>query len=127
MWWFQHLQEHGKDAYNVPEAKYQCVAWPGLRSLGRTIGYPDIENLFMEASEGFRLLGDIPRRQRWRSLRHPMPEEPLSWEELTKANKEAVIACATDPPDKQADDLLNEILKERSLGRMWGPFRAPTQ
>ena len=56
-----------------------------------------------------------------------MPEEPLSWEELTKANKDAVIACATDSPDKQADDLLKEILKERSFGRMWGPFRAPTQ
>ena len=37
-WWFQQLPEHGKDAYNVQEAKYQCVAWPSLRSLGRIIG-----------------------------------------------------------------------------------------
>lgn len=124
--WFQQLPEHGKDAYNAPEATYECVAWPSLKSLGRIIGHPGIEALFMEASEGFRLLGEIPRGQGWRSLKHPMPENPISWDELAQVNKEAVVACSRDPPDRQADDLLTDILKERSLGRMWGPLRAPS-
>ena len=54
-----------------------------------------------------------------------MPENPLTWEELLTRNKKAVLACAVDPPDKQVDELLKEILKERSMGKMWGPFRAP--
>ena len=70
-------------------------------------------------------MGKNIKGQGWRSLKHPVPEQPITWEELIERNRDVVMACASDALDKQADELLKEILKEWSVGRMCGPFKAP--
>ena len=123
--WFRALPTHGRDAYSVPEAPHQGVAWPALKMLGEYISYPGISELFQEASTGFRLVGEIPPGTGWRKLKEQAPREPIPLEELASRNKEVIEKCAGDNPERQAQELLTEILKERTLGRMWGPFQAP--
>ena len=97
--WYAALPAHGKDAYYSRGAIGGCVAWPALRNLGQVMGYPGIQEIFKEATLGFKLLGEVPRGQGWRQKKTE-PEVPLPWA---------------------------EIIQERALGRMWGPFEAPPE
>ena len=125
--WYKDLPAHGKDAYRSPGAVAECVAWPALKELGTLVNYPGIDEIFQETTGGFRLMGGIAKGQGWRPLKPDRIQEGLSWKDLRLENAEVMRTCAEERPGKQSGELLKEILDERRLGRMWGPFEAPQE
>ena len=125
--WYGQLPQHGKEAYKSAGAVAGCVAWPALRKIGNLMGYPKMDALCAEATSGFKLLREIPAGQGWRKLKQPTPVVPLGWEELRQANAQVMRECENEKPSRESEDLLKEILVERRLGRMWGPFEAPKE
>ena len=123
--WYAALPAHVQDAYAAKRAPAGCVAVPVLRRLGEAIGYPGIEALCDDLSAGFPLLGRIPPGTGWTCLDEPTPQEPTGVEEFFSANQAYAAACMLRRPDAHADELLRQVLNERRLNRVYGPFQAP--
>ena len=125
--WWRGIPVHCRSAYTSHVSPLGCVALPIFEKLGTIMGYPKISELVQEASRGFRLLGRVMPGVGWRKRPLIKPGDPLSVYDLPRYNAEVMRETATEKPDKHADILLDEILKERSAGRMTGPFQAPVE
>ena len=97
---------------------------PVYRYLLDAFGYPLAGALAEEWSHGFKLLGDTPPGLGWpANLKDP---KAVSWSEFKLQNTTYITEQLKHrPPDEHAEFMLKEILAERSLGRMRGPFAAP--
>ena len=73
--WWARLPDHVREAYS-PEGRGAPIVAPLLFSLLRDVGFPDAGALHAECTEGFRLLGAIPRGVDWPSLAAPQAGKP---------------------------------------------------
>jgi len=123
--WYAALEPHVQDAYAAPNAPAGFVAVPILLHLGDAIGYPVVFDLCADLTTGFPLLGAIPRGTGWETLDAPLPAEPTPVRDFLAQNAEYSAACMDRRPDEHGDELLRQVLEERRLGRVYGPYAAP--
>jgi len=104
-----------------------CV--PVFIELLRLTNYPDAEQLFIDLSGGFKLTGDIPSGVGWPPSTKRGPT--YSWKEFYADNDEFITKrlsrlgqAGPVSPEAQAS-LLKELIIERELGKVRGPFAAP--
>ena len=123
--WHSSAPEFVKQAYMETEF---CV--PLFIFLVRALDFPDAEQLNIDLSGGFDLAGEIPSGVGWPSAPEPGPS--LSWEEFSKANDEFISGrlrrlrdLGTARGTAEYDFLLSELINERGMGRVRGPFEAP--
>ena len=95
----------------------------------KKLGYPDAAQLEKDLSGGFELAGDIPSGVGWPPSSKPGPS--LSWEEFYSENDKFVTKRLSSHRARcdsgEYDFLLNELITERGLGRVTGPYEAPVK
>ena len=106
-----------------------CV--PVFIKLLRLTRYPDAEQLFIDLSEGFKLTGDIASGVCWPPSNKRDPS--YSWKEFYADNDEFItkrlsrLGQAGPVTSESYDTLLKELIAERKIGKVLGPFAAPTK
>ena len=122
--WFRGLPDHLKLTYS--EANGTGVTQiPLFSALLDTINYPQRDQLVEDLSLGFELVGSLHRGVGW-ALRPPTQDKPMSYAELCAVNiTNMQEAMGARRPDKHASEILTELVRERRLGRVSGPFQAP--
>ena len=120
--WRKQLGPHVRDAYRSTQSP--CV--PVLAALLDVIGYPGREALLNDITLGFDLLGPLTPGCGWRQLPEPYPAKPMPLPEFRETNLAYIKRVASSrSPGPHSNELLDEVLKERAMGRMYGPLRAP--
>jgi hypothetical protein len=76
-------------------------------------------------SEGFPLLGPIPPGTGWARLDAPPPAVPTPLGEFLAHNATYAAAGMKRGADEHSAVMLDQVLEERKLGRIRGPFKAP--
>ena len=124
--WFASLEPHVQQAYTLPDGG--IVQIPLFLELLRGCAYPDIDALAEALSRGFPVLGRIePSSPGWRPRLDDRYDHPITQSAFDSLNKQHVIEkLRKGRVDAEWEALLNEILQEVALGRMSGPYAAPS-
>ena len=124
MAWFHTLPLHVQRAYKHKDSVTQI---PILIHLLRRLGYPQTEVLYRELSEGFPLMGKLTPGVNWHVRQDRKYLQPTPLDDFKQKNREYIRnKLETNRVDEHWKFMLDEILAEVKLGRMNGPFKAPT-
>ena len=100
---------------------------PILIHLLRLLGYPQTEVLYRELSEGFPLMGKLTPGVNWHVRQDRKYLQPTPMEDFKDKNREYIRdKLEANKVDDHWRFMLDEILAEVKLGRMNGPFKAPS-
>ena len=124
MAWFHTLPPHVQRAYKHKDSVTQI---PILIHLLRRLGYPQTEVLYRELSEGFPLMGKLTPGVNWHVRQDRKYLQPTPMDDFKQKNREYIRnKLEANRVDDHWKFMLDEILAEVKLGRMNGPFKAPT-
>ena len=124
MAWFHTLPPHVQRAYKHKDSVTQI---PILIHLLRRLGYPQTEVLYRELSEGFPLMGKLTPGVNWHVRQGRKYLQPTPMDDFKQKNREYIRnKLETNRVDDHWKFMLDEVLAEVKLGRMNGPFKAPT-
>ncbi len=122
--WFHTLPTHCQKAYRQPTMITQI---PLLHYLLQTIQYPHADILFRELTDGFPLIGHLQPGLNWKVRTDTKYTEHQSLSELHSYNRDYVLKkLHQHRVDDHWQMMADEIAKEVQMGRMDGPFAAPT-
>ena len=122
--WFHTLPPHVQRAYKHKDSVTQI---PILIHLLRRLGYPQTEVLYRELSEGFPLMGKLTPGVNWHVRQDRKYLQPTPMDDFKQKNREYIRnKLETNRVDDHWKFMLDEVLAEVKLGRMNGPFEAPT-
>ena len=122
--WFRQLPNHCQRAYQQPTMITQI---PLLHHLLQTIHYPHADILFRELTEGFPLIGNLQPGLNWKVRTDTKYTEHQSVPELHTYNRAYILKkLHQHRVDDHWQMMADEIAKEVQMGRMDGPFTAPT-
>ena len=123
--WFQSLPTHVQQAYLLPDG--DVVQVPLFIELLRGCSYPATETLEEALSRGFPVLGRIEPSPGWRPRLDDKYDHPISDAAFTNLNNDYVNQkLRQGRVDSEWETWLQEVLQEVSLGRMSGPYEAPS-
>ena len=124
--WFQSLPTHVQQAYLLPDG--DVVQVPLFIELLRGCSYPATDELEEALSRGFPVLGRIEPSPGWRPRLDDKYDHPISDAAFTNLNIDYVNQkLRQGRVDSEWETLLQEVLPEVSLGRMSGPYEAPSE
>ena len=123
--WFSGLPKHVQQSYLLPDG--EVVQVPLFIELLRGCSYPGAEELEEALSRGFPVLGSIEPSPGWRPRLDDKYDHPISDEAFASLNQDYVNQkLRQGRVDSEWACLLEEVLQEVSLGRMSGPYEAPS-
>ncbi|CAE7487597.1 rlmN1, partial [Symbiodinium sp. CCMP2592] len=123
--WYEGLAPHIKQAYTLPDG--YIVQIPLFIELLRGSGYPDSDALQEALTLGFPVTGQLSRSPGWRPRLDDKYAHPISVEAFVTLNHDYVIRkLQHGRVDPEWETMLAEIISEVQLGRMSGPFEAPS-
>ena len=121
--WFHSLPRHVQSAY---QHKHSVTQIPVLIHFLRLLNYPQTETLYRELSHGFPLMGELTPGVNWRVRQDQKYLDPTPIPEFTKKRQYIHEKLRQNRVDQHWEFMLDEIIVEVQLGRMNGPFKAPT-
>jgi len=117
--WFEDLEPDLQQAYTANK-----VNVPLFLHLLRAFGYPDADQLELDFTFGFDVIGDIPSGAGWPPNNQDQPA--LGFFEFAAANDSFICAqLRTRVASRCTDVLLHELQAEVAAGRVRGPFELP--
>ena len=123
--WFKSLPPHVQDAYRLEDGR--IVQIPVFIRLLQSCNYEDCHNLQRDLSEGFPLLGELPRSPGWQPRTDEKYQHPIDRQTFAALNFSYVCQKLAKPKvDPEWRTLLEEITEEVAQNRMQGPFTAPS-
>ena len=123
--WLNALQPHVRAAYTHTDTK-QVVQVPLLLHLMDRLDLQDTHNLTEDLTMGFGMMGTLHSGDNWPRRQDSRYQAPTTVDEFRLQNREHILRCLRRPPQPQAATLLQEILMETKMGRVEGPFHAPS-
>ena len=122
--WFNTLPPHVQRSYRHGTSVTQI---PVLVHVLRLIQYPQTEVLFRELSQGFPLMGSLTPGVNWHVRQDKKYLRPTPIEEFRDKNREYIKdKINKNNIDDHWEMMLEEIMTEVKMGRMNGPFEAPS-
>ena len=123
--WFESLEPHVQQAYSLPDGG--VVQIPLFLELLRGCAYPDVDALAESLSRGFPVLGRLEPSPGWRHRLDDRYDHPITDSAFVALNQQYVNEkLRKGKVDAEWETLLAEILQEVDLGRMSGPYAAPS-
>ena len=123
--WFESLEPHVQQAYSLPDGG--VVQIPLFLELLRGCAYPDVDALAEALSRGFPVLGRIDPSPGWRPRLDDRDDHPITASAFAALNQQYVNEkLRKGGVDDEWEALLTEITQEVNLGRMSGPYAAPS-
>ena len=108
--WWETLPPHSQHVYR--DRPHPCV--PLLLRLGNAIGYPNIQGLLDDVTNGFPLLGPITAGECWDDTGMWSPAHVLDKSDFLHANAAHVReGTQTRKPDKHWEEMLDTLISER--------------
>ena len=124
-WWLK-LRPHIQQVYWNPDTKVITQIPVLLHLLGR-FGFPGLPELADDLCNGFAMTGQLHGGSGWAPRTDDKYASPLSMPRFKELNRHYILQRLNHPRiDKHADTMLKELIEELRLGRMGGPFLAPT-
>ncbi len=121
--WLTTLPAHVQKGYSATGDGITQI--PIFIQLLRSIQYPGTEVLSDELEAGFPMLGNLTPGTGWRTRSDARYATPMPRDEFLTANREYIRTRIAARTDQHVPSLLKEVLKERSMGRIEGPFESP--
>ena len=122
--WFHSLPRHVQSAY---QHKHSVTQIPVLIHFLRLLNYPQTETLYRELSHGFPLMGELTLGVNWHVRQDQKYLDPTPIPEFSTKNRQYIHEkLRQNRVDQHWEFMLDEIIVEVQLGRMNGPFKAPT-
>ncbi|CAE6943486.1 unnamed protein product [Symbiodinium sp. CCMP2592] len=123
--WFASLPSHVQSAYRL-SSDQEYVQIPAFVALLQGCGYPEVEALEAELSQGMPMIGRIRPTPGWLPRTDSKYSAPISFEAFQSLNEHHVRERLTrHRVDDEWETMLSEVITEVRAGRMEGPFRAP--
>ncbi|CAE7666505.1 rlmN1 [Symbiodinium sp. CCMP2592] len=123
--WHAGLPQHTRRAYTLPDG--YIVQIPPFIALLRGCGYKDCESLEEALTVGFPVTGRLERSPGWRMRLDDRYSAPICDSAFKSLNHGYVVdKLQRGRVDPAWHTLLQEVLQEVHLGRMRGPFQAPS-
>ncbi|CAE7942077.1 unnamed protein product [Symbiodinium sp. KB8] len=123
--WFAGLPSHVRAAYTLPDDQ-GFLQIPVFLELLRGCGFPEVEELSRELSDGMPMIGHLRPTMGWLPRTDQKYTVPISFEAFRRLNaghvKERLDRRRVDDEWRT---MLSEVLEEVREGRMEGPFAAP--
>ena len=120
--WFSQLPPHGQTAYKSGSGPNV----PLLLHVGRLLNYPGIDVLMEDVTKGFVLFGPLRPGECWNQSEIWTPVDPLTMPSFLQKNAEHVKhAVHHRRPDQHVHAIMETLLRERSEGKVSGPYQAP--
>ena len=129
-WWNSrplHVQKaYAKTTIGQGDTISSCSQIPLLQHLLSFFQHPDLATLSDEFDNGFFLMGNLPPGYGWRPRTDNKYQNPISPAEFKRANQQYQHTKVCRPRLDFSDVMLSEVMSEVKMGRMEGPFEAPT-
>ena len=124
--WFESLAAHVQRAYGGKHGKC-TLKLPIIKSLAAEFGWGDM-SLFQEMHDGFPLLGDIRPGLGWRLRNDSRYAEPKDIHVFLRENMNDFVQqkLRRGKVDECWQAMADEIAADVAMGRMEGPFEAPS-
>eukprot|EP00438_Fugacium_kawagutii_P030337 Skav223220 [mRNA] locus=scaffold2231:82321:89075:+ [translate_table: standard] len=124
--WWKQLPPHIQQVYWHPDSR-TITQIPILLSLLQQFGFPGWEELSEDLTHGFSIIGSLHRGSGWTSRSDDKYAYPLSLDRYKHLNRQYVLGRLRCPRvDPHHAGMLTELEEELRLGRMSGPFAAPS-
>ena len=124
--WFESLAAHVQRAYGGKHGKC-TLKLPIIKALAAEFGWGDM-SLFQEMHDGFPLLGDIRPGLGWRLRNDSRYAEPKDIHVFLRENMNDFVQqkLRRGKVDECWQAMADEIAADVAMGRMEGPFEAPS-
>jgi hypothetical protein len=123
--WLQQCPPHTQKLYRQDWAPNKVVQIPTLVQILTWLDFPQANTLQRELSLGFQMTGNLTPGVGWPSRCDTQYQNPTSLEDLHQINHTYIQQKIHQPPSKHWQTLLEDVLLDRSLHRIEGPFAAP--
>jgi len=124
--WWQTLPDHIRQVYYDPTHK-QITQIPIFLKLLKMAGYPGLDDLTTDLLHGFEVLGELHPGCGWNPRHDERYNYPISFEAFSKMNRNYVLdKLRKNFVDPHWKTMFEELLEERTKGRLSGPFKAPS-
>ena len=126
--WFDTLPGHIQKVYLQPDSQARVTMIPVFLHLLKMAGFPDdhFENLNYDLNHGFQVLGDLNPGAGWRPRTDQRYSYPINMETFKTLNHAYVRhKLQANRVDPFWQTMLEELLKEQSMGRVSGPYNSP--
>ena len=123
--WLRERPLPVRATYSTPD-RDRPTQVPVLLELLDVAGYPDVDALKSDLSDGFDMLGSIRPGPGWRKRSDDRYANPMPLASLATRNAEYLGSrLGKTNAGEYSDVLLDELIQETKLGRVLGPCRAP--
>ena len=124
--WWQNLPDHIRQVYYDPKHE-QITQIPMFLKLLKMAGYPGLDDLTTDLLQGFEVLGELHPGCGWNPRHDERYNYPISFETFSKMNRHYVLdKLRKNFVDPHWKTMFEELLEERTKGRLSGPFQAPS-
>ena len=124
--WWQELPEHIRAVYFHPDHN-QITQIPLFVDLLEEFDFPGLPELSEDLNKGFAVLGELHAGAGWLPRTDEKYNFPIDYTTFSKLNRAHVLQkLQQNRPDPHWQDMLTELIEERRLGRLSGPFEAPS-
>ena len=123
--WLSQRPAPVRSTYSTPD-KDRPTQVPVLLDLLGAVGYPDLQGITADLTQGFDMLGEVRRGPGWKNREDGRCQNPASLDQLSATNWEYVRRrAAAAKPGEHWETLLTELVAEVKLGRVVGPTHPP--
>ena len=123
--WLSQRPAPVRSTYSTPD-KDRPTQVPVLLDLLGAVGYPDLQGITADLTQGFDMLGEVRRGPGWKNREDGRYQNPASLDQLSATNWEYVRRrAAAAKPGEHWETLLTELVAEVKLGRVVGPTHPP--
>lgn len=124
--WWNTLPDHIQQVYYDPTHN-QITQIPIFLQLLQMAGYPGLSDLTTDLLQGFEILGELHPGCGWNPRHDDRYNFPISHEAFSKMNRNYVLdKLRKNSVDPHWKTMFDELLEERTKGRLSGPFKAPS-
>ena len=124
-WWGQR-PSHVQKAYMNPQTK-RVTQIPIVLDIMRKINVPNMDKWEQRLNQGFNMLGHLDPGPGWKNRTDGKLSEPWSIQEMAVHNRQYIQDKASQHKvDERWEKMLTEIIADKDLLRMEGPFEAPS-
>ena len=123
--WLDTCPSHTQRLYRQEWAPHGTVQIPTLIQILQWLDFPQANQIQQELTQGFQMLGDLTPGVGWPRREDSNYQNPICMAELFKTNAAYIQQKSHQTHSRHWAILLQDILQDRSLSRIEGPFQAP--